>query len=74
MHEGHYSYLKEGEARFVTQDRLEDMIIGTPDQIIEKAERAEAHGVDHLAMTALDPAAANDLIDEMAPIIARTSA
>ena len=74
VHEGHYSYLKEGEARFVTRDRLEDMIIGTPDQIIEKAEQAEAHGVDHLAMTALDPAAANDLIDEMAPIIARTSA
>ena len=73
VHEGHYSYLKEGEERFVTQDRLDDMIIGTPDQIIEKSEAAAAHGVDHLALTALDPAAANDLIDEMAPIIARTS-
>ena len=74
VHEGHYSYLKEGEARFVTQDRVEQMIVGTPDQIIEKSEQAEAHGVDHLAMTALDPAAANELIDEMAPIIARTRA
>ena len=74
VHEGHYSYLKEGEARFVTPHQLEDMIIGTADQIIEKSERAESRGVDHLAMTALDPAAANELIDEMAPIIARTSA
>ncbi len=73
VHEGHYSYLKDGEAQFVQRDRLEEMIIGRPDQIIEKSERAEAHGVDHLALTALDPAAANDLIDEMMPIIARTA-
>ncbi len=73
VHEGHYSYLKEGESRFVQRDRLEEMIIGTPDQIIEKSERAASHGVDHLALTALDPAAANDLIDEMTPIIARTA-
>ncbi len=49
------------------------MIIGTPDQIIEKSDQATSHGVDHLALTALDPAAANDLINEMVPIIARTS-
>ena len=73
VHEGHYSYLKEGEAQFVTEERLQDMVIGTPDQIIAKAEEAEAHGVDHFALTALDPAAANALIDEMAPIIARTA-
>ncbi len=73
VHEGHYSYLKEGEAQFVTRDRLEDMIIGTPDEIIEKSESASASGVDHFALTALDPAAANDLIDELAPIIARTT-
>ena len=38
------------------RDRLEDMIIGTPDQIIEKSEQAQSSGVDHLAMTALGPA------------------
>ena len=73
VHEGHYSYLKDGEARFVTEDRLNDMMIGRPNQFIEKAEDAAAHGVDHFALTALDPSAANDLIDEMAPIIARTA-
>ena len=73
VHEGHYSYLKEGEAEFITRDRLEEMMIGTPDRFIEKAEAAEARGLSHFALTALDPAAANDLIDEMAPIIARTS-
>lgn len=66
VHEGHFSFLKEGEEQFVDIDSMGSGIIGTPAQIIEQVEAAEAAGVDHLALAAHSPSGARELIEDFA--------
>ena len=75
VHEGHFSYLKEGEEQFVDVAAMQSGMIGTPAQIIEKIEAAEATGVDHLALAAHSPAGARELIADFSrEVIAKTRA
>ena len=66
VHEGHYSYLKEGEEQFVDPDRVRHGYIGSGPEIIEKVEAAEAHGINHIALAAHSPAGARELIADFA--------
>ena len=52
VHEGHYTYLKEGEERFVDPGRIAHAVVGTGPEIIAKLEELESAGVDHVALAA----------------------
>ena len=74
VHEGHFSFLKEGEEQFVDVAAMNAGIIGHPSEVIEKIEAAEASGVDHLALAAHSPQGARELIEDFSrEVIARTS-
>ena len=74
VHEGHFSFLKEGEEQFVDVAAMGNGIIGHPTELIEKIEQAEASGVDHLALSAHSPQGARELIEDFSrAVIARTS-
>ena len=74
VHEGHFSFLKEGEEQFVDVAAMASGIIGHPTEVIEKIEAAEASGVDHLALAAHSPQGARELIEDFSrEVIARTS-
>ena len=62
VHEGHYTYLKEGEAAFLEEERIGQTITGTGPQIIEKLEQLESMGVDHVALATVSREGARDLI------------
>lgn len=64
VHEGHYSYLKEGEAQFVEEERVAATITGTGPQIIEKLEELEAAGVDSIALATTSREGARELIED----------
>lgn len=64
VHEGHYTYLKEGEAEFLEPERIGATITGTGSQIIEKLEQLEAAGVDHVALATTSPEGARELIED----------
>ena len=73
VHEGHYSYLKQGEERFIREDQIAGAITGRPDQVIEKIESAAANGIDHLALSAHSVEGARELIEDFGrEVIART--
>ncbi|MDE0053908.1 MAG: LLM class flavin-dependent oxidoreductase [Gammaproteobacteria bacterium] len=47
LHQSHYSYIDEDEARFITPELVRAFgIVGEPDQIIEQLEALEAQGLD----------------------------
>ena len=74
VHEGHFSYLKEGERRFVDPERIAMTMTGTGPEIIAKIERLETDGVDHVALTAHSRAGARELIEEFGrEVIAKSS-
>ena len=66
VHEGHFSFLKQGEEQFVDSERMAAGIVGRPAELIEKIEAAAAAGVDHLALAAHSPAGARELIEDFA--------
>ena len=47
LHQSHYSYIDEDEARFITPDLVKTFgIVGEPDGIIEQLNALEAEGLD----------------------------
>ncbi len=47
LHQSHYSYIDEDEARFITPELVRAFgIVGEPDQIIEQLDALEAQGLD----------------------------
>lgn len=62
VHEGHYTYLKEGEAAFLEEERIGATITGSGPRIIEKLEQLESWGVDHVALATTSREGARELI------------
>ena len=73
VHEGHYSYLKDGEVHFVDPDRIARAVTGTGPEIIGKLEQLESLGVDHIALSAHSRDGARELIADFGrEVIAKT--
>ena len=74
VHEGHYSYLKDGEVHFVDPDRIARAVTGTGPEIIGKLEQLESFGVDHIALSAHSRDGARELIADFGrEVIAKTA-
>jgi 5,10-methylenetetrahydromethanopterin reductase len=64
VHEGHMIYLKPGEEAFVPTAALPVLsLVGSPEQVLERAREYADAGVDNLALQVI-PGMARDLIDE----------
>lgn len=62
VHEGHYSYLKEGEEQFVSPEMLAASLTGTGREIERRLDEMESIGIDNVALAAVDRQAALELI------------
>jgi 5,10-methylenetetrahydromethanopterin reductase len=74
VHEGHFSYLKDGEERFVDPKRIAAAVTGSGPEIIAKVEVLEGSGVDHIALSAHSREGARELIEDFSrEVIAKTA-